>query len=416
MIYHQILVAAIYGINDTPFVDPISKLKRLIQNSDLKKTTADEFLLLYHSLADCQESLGEIDAAIVSVDGGIRTLEVIGKADQEMAELYRRKASLHLKNKDVSAVGDYARALRLDPQVVSATFERELMTLVMPVDTTSDIAASDDSESLKIFIRALTRDLRGRKHFTQGNYPEAQRAFTAAIDDYTHLLDLDMDPDFKILLFDRRGQLLLAIDMPEAALKDFDELIQTHPHSADHYLHRGEALLDLTYFKSALEDLKKAIELAPRRHRISRISHEKCAHILIVNKKYDAAILHLQEALVHHPAEAQQLKLELALAHYFEENYYQAFLELTEVEAALDTLDTTTRHRLQRKIKLLIDRIPFLTLQEEPQADPAVVEHRRNQFRDVVDVVKEGVVEVSSELKEHCELGFVVIHEELAAA
>ena len=387
------------------FADPIYTLKKLIEHIDIEHIDSDSerLVFLYSSLVDCQEDFGDLESALASLNAAIEIVKL------DDAALWFRRASLHRKRGEFeAAVSDYARAIQLDPKNVSADFERELLALVMPADKagTPDIGESDNSFEL-LFARALTQDLRGRRRFKDGNRHAAAIAFMAAIADYTRLMDHSPFPySLKVLLRDRRGQLLLSVDAPGKALTDFSALLKIDSKRADYYLHRAQAKLDLKFYDDALNDLSKAIDLAPRNSKIYLVSHERSAYISLIYGHNQDAISHLRKA-----GETPQLKLQLALAYYLNKDYVEAISELNRVEAAVDTLDATARAGLLRKLKLVKTRLP--TLKEETQAD---IEQKRNQFLKVVEQgVEHGVAALKHfDLKELCEVGFAVIFKRLA--
>ena len=195
------------------------------------------------------------------------------------------------------------------------------------------------------------------------------------------------------------------MNAPEKALTDFSALLKIDSKRADYYLHRAQAKLDLKFYDDALNDLSKAIDLAPRDSKIYQVAHERSAYICLIYGHKDA-ISHLRKA-----GETPQLKLQLALAYYLNKDYVEAISELNRVEAALDTLDATAQAGLLRKLKLVKTRLP--TLKEETQAD---IEQKRNQFLKVVEQgVEHGVAALKHfDLKELCEVGFAVIFKRLA--
>ena len=408
------------------FADPVYTLKQLITKSNIEKTSSSRWMFLYTSLVDCHEGSGDIYSALDDLDAAIRTLSLLTNARDKIAELYLQKASLHCKNGNAQeAVGAYAQALQRDPQTVSATFERKVMalgTLGMPVGTPSDTTRDASDDNFTLFVEAITQDLRGRRDFKNGENEAAQRHFKAAIDSYTQLEHHDrVDPDIKVFLRDRRGQLLLSVktttreaveadtEALHAARDVFSHLIKIDPKRADFYLHRGHAHMELAFYDDALKDMIEAIHLAPSWDRINRIAHEKSAEIYLMRQDPEAtetAITHLQEALANHPDAAPQLKLQLALALYLQKEYWQCFVQLAAVSAALETLDAIDRERLQMRIKLLMKKLPFLTLEEPTPKKKEEVKHRfRTALEDAEDFKgadRKDCKSAIAVIQEHC--------------
>ena len=114
-----------------------------------------------------------------------------------------------------------------------------------------------------LFVRGLATDIRGRNSANIGNYPEAEKDYATAIEDYTRLLDEHPDSYFSTLAVDRRGQLQLALRLLKGAITDFSRVINQEPRNSLAYFHRGQAHFERYNFESAISDLDDAIRLDP---------------------------------------------------------------------------------------------------------------------------------------------------------
>ena len=100
----------------------------------------------------------------------------------------------------------------------------------------------------------------GKTKANQGNIPDAQKLYLAAIQDCTRAIQLDPE---NASAFGNRGVAKAALGDAEGAIEDFDVAIQINPESAEIYYDRGRAKEALGQTEAAKVDFQKAKALDP---------------------------------------------------------------------------------------------------------------------------------------------------------
>ena len=101
--------------------------------------------------------------------------------------------------------------------------------------------------------QARLHNLIGKAHERLSQYPEAARAYEAAI---------AVDPDFAEA-HGNRANLAAQAGFPEEALKSFDRALALDPTATEDWINRGALLHELGRYAEALESFDKALMLAP---------------------------------------------------------------------------------------------------------------------------------------------------------
>ena len=356
--------------------------------------------------------------------------------DMDKAKILIQRAYLHCeKGGDFRvAVSDYARALKLNPDLMSADLENSLLSLFVgepavenrelaqtegteiddsmvfvpasleyssyteDSDTTSASEKPAESFMTDRFFLALRGDLVGRQKFDEGNTDAAKEIFQQVITSYSILLGekeptlvtiakklllklLGKKEPTKELLRNRRAQLYLATEQPEKALEDCITLLKLDPHRADHYFHKAEAKIMMRHpeaLDEALNDLDLALKFAPRRHRISQLAHERKGYLFLLGRRYKDAINAFNNAMssAHDEERPPTLLLQLALAHYLDTDYPNVLLVIEEITETLDSLDDKIQPKIQSKIDIIKARLSReLEEYSPPEGDEETLRH-----------------------------------------
>ena len=165
----------------------------------------------------------------------------------------------------------------------------------------------------KNYETAATHFYRGNKEAMSGNYKEAIRHYSKAI---------EINPQ-SATAFSNRGNAKVKLGNQKEAMQDFDNAIETSPQFAEAYFNRGTEQLKLGNQKEAIQDFDKAIEINPQF--VEAFSNRGTAKEKLSNHKeaiqnYDQAIaINPQFAEAYHNrgiAKAQLGNLKEAIADY----------------------------------------------------------------------------------------------------
>jgi serine/threonine-protein kinase len=162
-------------------------------------------------------ALGNQEAALADLDQALSCNCDWGLADAALA--YCQRGDLHRQaNRPEQAIADYTRALLLNPQ-----------------------------ERQALFWRALLWDQRG----------ETDKALA----DYTQLLQLELEPQERLLALNNRGWAHAQQGDFAAALQDYTQAITLDPAHFKLYLNRALARLALGDWQGACQDFQTALQL-----------------------------------------------------------------------------------------------------------------------------------------------------------
>jgi tetratricopeptide (TPR) repeat protein len=210
------------------------------------------------------------------------------------------------------ALEDYTRAIRLDPNLVEATYRRGLL---YAKTGDFDKALVDQSQVLEL----------DPSH--SGGYTARGVARAFLGDSQWALQDLDMGcslaPGWHEGFY-RRGQVRYELGMYDAALDDFDQTIELSPDFVPTFMARGDTYMAMGEFSQAAEDYGRAIELQPKNAEAYHARGRSRAAL----REYGQAIEDYDQALKVDPG------LAVALA-----NRGSAYEKLGEHEAAIRDLD-----------------------------------------------------------------------------
>lgn len=168
------------------------------------------------------------------------------------ADLYRRRAQLHLSQGDAEeALDDLQAAFRIQPENVDALRLRVEAHLAL-----SRLPAAQ--EDLSELLRLDPNDAgllaeRGSVRLALGMTEEAK-------DDLTQAIALDDDC---AAAYCRRGLALVLVGESERAMADFAAAIERDPNAAENFLYRAKAFIEFNRATEAMADLNRAIELDP---------------------------------------------------------------------------------------------------------------------------------------------------------
>jgi serine/threonine protein kinase/Tfp pilus assembly protein PilF len=280
----------------------------------------------YASLAEAYGMDGRLE------DAGRKLDEAIARARQQvedgdlrpttLAQLYRRRARLHVQRDRQAAVRDLAEAARLAGEDrllrARADFDRGLVLHLQERFAEAlaayDAALEAEPERIEIIRR------RGEVLLALQRYREAAAAFDAylekdgppsaaiyrqrglaraevgrhaeAMEDYSRALEMKPKDEERASLHLRRGQEYLASNAMELALRDFEEAVRLDPSRADAYLGRAYARVKLGNAQQGTADADKVVKGEPREPRLW----------------YGAARVYAQAAAQLKPAPGQEKK------------------------------------------------------------------------------------------------------------
>lgn len=132
-----------------------------------------------------------------------------------------------------------------------------------------------------------------------------------------------IDLNQSILHF-QQGRQLLESSSYRGAVEMFTQAIGLNGRNADFYMSRGEAFSKLNITDSALQDVKKAMELTPGESNI----HFLYANIYFKRRQYSDAIVHYTKAIAN--SESSKLKVNLAHCYFNRGNSHLALAEFTK--------------------------------------------------------------------------------------
>ncbi|WP_026104002.1 tetratricopeptide repeat protein [Anabaena sp. PCC 7108] len=191
--------------------------------------------------------------ALVGIDellysGGLRSYLEICKFSQP--NYYIRLGDDCFTQKDyIGAIGNYTKALELNPQVAKAYLRRGI--------TRNELgnkpgAIEDYTQAIKINPNdALTYSVRGIAYFELGNNKSAVKDYTQAIKINPH----------DALTYSVRGLAYFKLGNSKSAIADYTQAIKINPNAANSYYNRGIAQYCLEYKYEAIEDLKTAANI-----------------------------------------------------------------------------------------------------------------------------------------------------------
>lgn len=168
-------------------------------------------------------------------------------------EFWRRGTGHYKAARYDEALKDFNEALRLDPKLIVAYFNR---ALTHEGKGNLDLALKDYEAALKVNPKYINA------HLNRGVLLKNAGRTGEALDAYSKIIELDAKNDKALF---NRGLLYLERLEPDAALKDFDKAISFETGQAIYYAKRGEANFAVGDHKKALADYNKAIDMAPEK-------------------------------------------------------------------------------------------------------------------------------------------------------
>lgn len=246
--------------------------------------------------------------------------------DPANASLYVERGELHRHHRDWKAAeDDYTRAQHLNPQLAGIDFFRGRMLF--------------ESEQRQAALAALNR----------------------------YLSDQPGQPDALII----RGRVLLQLDEPLAAARDFDDAIsQLREPQPEHYLERARALAAANAVQEALRGLDEGVT------RLGLITTLQLYAIELDLKAghYDAALARLDTVAARSPVKAHWLLrrgeiLEAAQRpHEARVSYEAAVAEIRSVPSS--RRDTNANHRMEARLAADLERLSYTAEDSKAEAPP----------------------------------------------
>ncbi|XP_054713002.1 tetratricopeptide repeat protein 1-like [Uloborus diversus] len=116
--------------------------------------------------------------------------------------------------------------------------------------------SDEELERLKIESGTLKND--GNDHFKRGEYAEAVKLYTRAI----NICPIKYSTD-RSILFSNRAAAKIGLEQKEEAVLDCNKAIELNPNYLKAVLRRAQVFRKLNNLESCLEDYKKVLELDP---------------------------------------------------------------------------------------------------------------------------------------------------------
>jgi tetratricopeptide (TPR) repeat protein len=173
-------------------------------------------------------------------------------AEEFTAVAYNNRGSTYaaLQRYD-EALGDYRRAIALDPHYATAYANRG--------NTYSDLQRYD--EALRDYRRAIELDPRyAVAYVNRGVAYHALKRYDEALRDFNQAIQLN--PNYA-LAYSSRGSTYSDLQRYDEALRDHSQAIKLGPNFARAYSNRGANYSDLQRYDEALRDFSRAVELDP---------------------------------------------------------------------------------------------------------------------------------------------------------
>ena len=148
------------------------------------------------------------------------------------------------------ALDAYDKALRLNPDLVEAYYNRGMVKIVL----------GQWEAALADYDAAIARNPNyAEAYYNRGMVKEALGQREAALVEYDAAIA--QKPDYTQAYY-RRGVAKEALGQWEAALADYDEAIRLYPDNTEAYFSRGNAKAQQERIDEARQDLEKALNLA----------------------------------------------------------------------------------------------------------------------------------------------------------
>jgi tetratricopeptide (TPR) repeat protein len=258
-----------------------------VKAGEPKSTT---LALLHHRRARLHLQRGDRAAAVRDLEEAARLAED-DPALRAQAHL-DRGGVLHLQERFDEALAAYGAALQADPERVDVYRRRGEVLLVL--ERYCEAAAAFDAylEDGGPPSAAVYRQ-RGLAFANLGLHAEA-------IDDFSRALEAKLPNEERASLYLSRGQVYLASNALELALRDFEETLRLDPGRADAYLGRAYARVKLGDAPPATADADRAVKGEPGEARLW----------------YGAACVYAQAAGQGKAAPGQEKSLARVRAHY----------------------------------------------------------------------------------------------------
>jgi tetratricopeptide (TPR) repeat protein len=195
---------------------------------------------------------------------------------------YRRLGNEHgCYGEYEKAISDFTEAIRLDPKLVGAYFDRGS---VYWMTGETDKAISDCTEAIRLDPKLVgPYVLRGESYASEKEYGKAITDLTSAI---------RLDPKNAYSYYIGRGSAYLENGETDKAIADFTEAIRLDPKLVGAYRYRGDAYQRKGETDKAIADFTEAIQLNPKHAG----AHFGLGNCYFVKKQLDDAIREYLEA------------------------------------------------------------------------------------------------------------------------
>ena len=150
--------------------------------------------------------------------------------------------------------------------------------------------------------------------FVNKDYKEAIKELNKAI---------DIDGEYKDVLYILRGETYLKLKKYESTLKDFNKAIDINPSNSLAYNSRAFLYLNLERYESSLKDFNKTIMIDPS----NNTAYNNRAFIYIRLKQYENALIDLNKSV--------EIDQHLSAAY---KNYAHVFLKLSNIKKAEENI------------------------------------------------------------------------------
>lgn len=215
-----------------------------------------------------------------------------------------------------AAIDQYSQALKIDPQMALAVFNRGQAYAEL-AKTQLAIQDFDLAIGLNPYFAIAYYEL-AKAYAELGDY----RRVIAGYDQVTRL-----NPKYS-LAYLSRGVAFGSLGLHQQAIQDLDEAITLDPEYSPAYYNRGHAYLMMGQFNEAIRDLDEAIRLNPD----DALAHQNRASANIGLGDLQQAVLDLDEAIRLDPTYARAYN-----------NRASTFINLGDFRRAVDDLDEAIR-------------------------------------------------------------------------
>ena len=233
-----------------------SKVVVLIANFDGPEP--DNYRVTEQLITALNASMQGYDDVVIQPLGRIITEQEGSQTARQLGERYH--ADLVLWGWYGVTGSDVLLTLHVENMVAAGYLPLELAEMVQTQTALAEIENFTLQQRFGSQMAALVHFIGGLIRFEAGDYEEAIRRFSAALEEGEWLEEITG----KYVLFFYRGTGWIILRQYQMALADLNQAIQINPQYTVAYNNRGVAYFDLGQYEQAIADYDRAIQLDPQ--------------------------------------------------------------------------------------------------------------------------------------------------------